>query len=65
MTPSSPAAASELMAILLREHESKDRDYKAASEWNERDKVACRGIVKDILAMATAGNDCADRCAGG
>lgn len=40
------------MAVLLRGHESKEQDYKAASAWNEGDKGACCAIVKDILAMA-------------
>src|ERR1700687_6091646 len=42
----------ELTAILLRGHESKDFDYKAAIAWNEGDKAGCCAIVKDILAMA-------------
>jgi hypothetical protein len=46
------AATNELVAILLRGHESKDLDYKAAMEWNEGDKKACCELVKDILAMA-------------
>jgi hypothetical protein len=44
--------ASELTEILLRAHESKDFDYKAAGKWDEKDKKACCEIVKDILAMA-------------
>jgi hypothetical protein len=52
-----PPAINELIAILLRGHESRDFDYKAAVDWNEAaDKKACCELVKDILAMAnTAG----------
>jgi hypothetical protein len=48
-------AISELTAILLRGHESKDFDYKMAALWNETDKKACCELVKDILAMANTG----------
>ncbi len=41
-----------LKEILLRGFESKDLDYKAPSQWDEKDKKACCEIVKDILAMA-------------
>lgn len=40
------------LTILLRGHESKDLDYKAAMRWDEQDKGACCELVKDILAMA-------------
>ena len=49
---SPPTPAPELIAILLRGHESKDFDYKSAAEWDEKDKKACCELVKDILAMA-------------
>jgi hypothetical protein len=47
-----PPIASELTAVLLRGHESRDFDYKAASTWDESDKKACCELVKDILAIA-------------
>lgn len=51
MADTSPNTA-ELIAILLRGHEAKDFDYKAAASWDENDKKACCELVKDILAMA-------------
>lgn len=47
-----PPATKDLIAILLRGHESKDLDYKSATAWEEKDKKACCELVKDILAMA-------------
>lgn len=41
----------ELLALLLRGHESKDLDYKGPCSWHETDKKACCELVKDILAM--------------
>lgn len=38
--------------IIARGSESKDLDYKAAMEWNEKDKEAACELVKDIIAMA-------------
>ena len=52
MATQPPFPNPELTAILLRGHESKDLDYKAAAGWNESDKGACCALVKDILAMA-------------
>lgn len=42
----------DLLAILLRGHESKDLDYKSSCDWQEGDKRACCELVKDILGMA-------------
>lgn len=41
-----------LLLALRQNDETRDVDYKAAMAWDEKDKAACCGIVKDILAMA-------------
>ena len=38
--------------VVYRNFESKELDYKAPCAWDEDDKKACCGLVKDILALA-------------
>ena len=45
-------ANKEILAILHRNFESKDLDYKGPIGWDSRDKKACCELVKDIMAMA-------------
>jgi hypothetical protein len=49
--PNPASSTRELLALLLRGHESKDLDYKGPCSWRETDKKACCELVKDILAM--------------
>ncbi len=44
-----------LILALQQNDETRDVEYKAAMAWNEKDKAACCGVVKDILAMANMG----------
>lgn len=42
----------ELVAIVMKGHESRDLDYKGPVAWDEKSKKACCELVKDILALA-------------
>jgi Putative DNA-binding domain len=45
-------ANNEILAILHRNFESKDLDYKGPIGWDSKAKKACCELVKDIMAMA-------------
>src|SRR5215204_731669 len=41
--------------LVRRGVETRDFDYKGPSRWDSKNKQACFGVAKDVLAMANSG----------